>query len=219
MSEDVAFRMLGWANFPAHRTISDLHLEEFGNLFVQVVRMAREAGLEVGTGGGWNQDAGECERKAMSYERMTKQETALGEQIRDLINRARPMEEDQRYGADQRGDELPEATHEKRRATIQAAMKTRRRLPTRKRKGNRETTSLEAARRASRSTALCAEPKPKAQDNFTDPESRIMKTSTEGFQQCYNAQAAVDAEARIIVATTVSNNASDTGQLHRLWMS
>ena len=57
------------------------------------------------------------------------------------------------------------------------------------------------------------EPKPKAQENFTDPESRIMKTSTEGFQQCYNAQAMVDSEARIIVATTVSDNASDVGQL------
>ena len=57
------------------------------------------------------------------------------------------------------------------------------------------------------------EPKPTAQDNFTDPESRIMKTSTEGFQQCYNAQAVVDFQARIIVATTVTDNASDVGQL------
>ena len=63
------------------------------------------------------------------------------------------------------------------------------------------------------------EPKPKAQENFTDPESRIMKTSTEGFQQCYNAQAMVDSEARIIVATTVSSTMRRMwGSWSRLWM-
>ena len=57
------------------------------------------------------------------------------------------------------------------------------------------------------------EPEPKAQSNFTDPESQIMKTSSEGFQQCYNAQMAVDGEHQIIVATQVGPQASDQGQL------
>ena len=57
------------------------------------------------------------------------------------------------------------------------------------------------------------EPDEKAQDNFTDPESRIMKTSSEGFQQCYNAQVAVEGEKQLIVATEVSSNASDQGRL------
>ena len=57
------------------------------------------------------------------------------------------------------------------------------------------------------------EPEEKAQDNFTDPESRIMKTSSEGFQQCYNAQVAVEGENQMIVATEVSSNASDQGRL------
>ena len=57
------------------------------------------------------------------------------------------------------------------------------------------------------------EPEPKAQSNFTDPESQIMKTSSEGFQQCYNAQMAVDGEHQIIVATEVGPQASDQGQL------
>ena len=56
-------------------------------------------------------------------------------------------------------------------------------------------------------------PDPKAQYNFTDPESRIMKTSQEGFQQCYNVQVAVDAKHQLIVQTKVSNQASDTSQL------
>ena len=57
------------------------------------------------------------------------------------------------------------------------------------------------------------EPEPKAQSNFTDPESRIMNTSTEGFQQCYNAQTAVDEAHQIIVATQVGAQASDQGRL------
>ena len=57
------------------------------------------------------------------------------------------------------------------------------------------------------------EPDEKAQDNFTDPESRIMKTSTEGFQQCYNAQVAVEGENQLIVATEVSWNANDQGRM------
>lgn len=55
-------------------------------------------------------------------------------------------------------------------------------------------------------------PAEKAQDNFTDPHSRIMNTQ-EGFQQCYNGQAAVDEGSQLIVAADLSNNASDNGEL------
>jgi hypothetical protein len=57
------------------------------------------------------------------------------------------------------------------------------------------------------------EPDPKAQKNFTDPESRIMKSSDKSFIQGYNAQAAVDAKSQIIAAADVTNNASDCNQL------
>ena len=57
------------------------------------------------------------------------------------------------------------------------------------------------------------EPEPKAQSNFTDPESQIMKTSAEGFQQCYNAQTLVDEAHQFIVATDVEAQASDQGQM------
>ena len=55
-------------------------------------------------------------------------------------------------------------------------------------------------------------PEARAQDNFTDPDSRIMKTG-DGFQQCYNAQAAVDEGSQLIVATALTNGAADNGQL------
>lgn len=57
------------------------------------------------------------------------------------------------------------------------------------------------------------EPKPDAQENFTDPESRIMKRAGGGFDYAYNAQAAVDETAHIIVAAELVNSAADSGQL------
>ncbi|HEU4736734.1 MAG TPA: transposase, partial [Solirubrobacterales bacterium] len=57
-----------------------------------------------------------------------------------------------------------------------------------------------------------AEPEGKAQRNFTDPESRILKTK-DGYIQGYNAQAAVDAQAQIIVAQSLANSMSDQDQL------
>src|SRR5713226_5043019 len=59
-----------------------------------------------------------------------------------------------------------------------------------------------------------AKPDPKAQRNFTDPESRIMKDgATKEFVQGYNAQAAVDSEAQVIVAAAVTQQANDKQQL------
>ena len=156
----------------------------------------------------------------MSYERMKEQEAQLGEEILELVNRAKATdsEEDRRYGQNRRGDELPDglATREKRLATIQAAMKRfeERQMAADKEVGREPGDDKPGSGKKGKPFKRpIGEPKPKAQDNLTDPESRIMKTSTEGYQQCYNAQAVVDGEDRIIVATTVSNNASDAGQL------
>ncbi len=117
--------------------------------------MAREAGLvKMGTVAvdGTKMRANASKRKAMSYERMKKQETELGEQIRDLLNRAEATDEDEdeRYGKDRRGDELPDglATRKNRLATIQAAMKRleERQIRTRKRDGTPKITNPDAER-------------------------------------------------------------------------
>jgi transposase len=226
LKEDIAFRVLGAGNFPAHRTIADfrkLHLQAFRQLFVQVVLMGREAGLvKLGTVSidGTKMRANASKRKAMSYDRMKEAEKRIREEIRELVNRAKrtDAEEDQRYGTNRSGSELPDelATRKKRLATIQAAMK---RLEERqlaadeeagRKPGDHEPGS---GKRGHPFKRPMGEPEPRAQDNFTDPESRIMQTSTDGYQQCYNAQAVVDSASRIIVATTVSDNASDAVQL------
>lgn len=225
LHEDVAFRLLAADNFPSHRTISDFrqrHLPEFRELFVQLVQMAREAGLvKLGTVAvdGSKIRANASKRKAMTYKRMKREEKRLGEEIRELMERAgkTDAEEDQRYGKERRGFELPKelANREQRLATIQAAKK---RLEARQReedkKNGREPGDQDRTGKPGKPFQRAfGEPKEDAQDNFTDPESRIMKTSSIGFQQSYNVQTVVDEVDRVIVATAVTQSASDVQQL------
>ncbi len=224
LEEDVAFRMLAAGNFPQHRTLCEFrrrHLKDFKRLFVQVVVLAREMGM-VGLGrlgiDGTKVRANASRRKAMSYGRMREREKQLKAEIDELLKKARreDREEDSRYGEDRRGDELPEELRrrEDRLAAIEAA---KQRLEAAQRKADDEQGRKPGQERNPKGgrpyKRAYGEVEEKAQSNFTDPESRIMKTSTEGFQQCYNAQVAVDGEQQIIVATEVTAQASDQGQM------
>ena len=216
--------MLAAGNFPQHRTVCEFrrrHLGEFSELFVGVVQVAREMGLaRFGklSVDGTKVRANASKRKAMSYERMGKEAARLQAEIEALLTKAGMVdaEEDERWGEDFRGDELPEELQrrEKRLAAIQAA-KARLEAAQRGRddERGREPGQDRNPRGGRPYKRAYGEPEPKAQSNFTDPESQIMKTSSEGFQQCYNAQMAVDGEHQIIVATQVGPQASDQGQL------
>ena len=224
LEEDVAFRMLAAGNFPQHRTVCEFrrrHLAQFSELFVGVVQVAREMGLaRFGKLliDGTKVRANASKRKAMSYERMGQEEARLQAEIEALLRKAGAVdaEEDERWGEAFRGDELPEELQrrEKRLAAIQAA---KARLEAAQRARDDERGREPGQDRHPRGGRPCkrayGEPEPKAQSNFTDPESPIMKTSSEGFQQCYNAQMAVDGEHQIIVATRVGSQANDQGQL------
>jgi len=225
LHEDVAYRVLGSDNFPAHRTISDFrkrHLPEFKDLFVQVVQTAHEVGLvKLGTVAvdGSKVKANASKHKAMSYKRMKEEEKRLRKEIRDLMVKAKKTDddEDKRYGKDRRGDELPSelSRREDRLRSIRAA---RKRLEARQqetdREQGREPDDQDRPGKSGRPFKRAfGEPAAKAQENFTDPESRIMKRGSSGFEQCYNAQIAVDETEQIIVATTVTQNASDVNEL------
>ena len=129
--EDVAFRVLSGGNFPAHRTIAEFrerHLQEFEKLFVQVLQIAREAGLlRLGTLAvdGTKVKASASKHKAMSYGRMKEEEERLSQEIAELTAQAQQTDvaEDAQYGAESRGDEMPEelSRREKRLETIQQA--------------------------------------------------------------------------------------------------
>lgn len=225
LEEDIAFRVLAAGNFAAHRTIREfrrVHLGEFSALFVQVVQLAREAGLiRLGRIGvdGTKVRASASRHKAMSYGRMCEEEARLAAEIAELAQRAEAEDaaEDRQYGADQRGDELPAelARREQRLATIGAA---KARLEARQRAadvaagrsaGEAGGTRGPKGGRCKRALGVVPE---KAQENFTDADSRIMP-SPHGWQQCYNAQAAVDEGSQLIVATEVGQNAADTQRL------
>ena len=102
LHEDIAFRVLGADNFPAHRTISDFranHLEALAGLFVQVVKLAQECGLvKLGTIAidGIKVKANASRHKAMSYKRMLAKEQQLNDQIEELLEKARSIDEAER---------------------------------------------------------------------------------------------------------------------------
>jgi transposase len=225
LHEDVAYRVLGSDNFPAHRTISDFrkrHLPEFRELFVQVVQTAHEVGLvKLGTVAvdGSKVKANASKHKAMSYKRMKEEEKRLRKEIRELMAEAKKTDdqEDKRYGKDRRGDELPNelARREDRLQLIRAA---RQRLDARQRETDREKgrepgDQDRPRKRGKPFQRPFGQPEDKAQENFTDPDSRIMKRGSSGFEQCYNPQIAVDEAEQIIVATTVTQSASDVQEL------
>ena len=225
LEEDIAFRLLAAENRPDFRTISDfrkLHLASLKKLFVEVLRLCQQAGL-VRLGhvalDGTKQKANASKHKAMSYGRMKEASARLEGEIADLLSSADRIDEqeDAQFGKDVRGDELPEELRfrESRLARIRQAM------------SELEDEAQEAAKQeAPEVDSSDDDPKPRngvrpkkppsgvpedrAQKNFTDPESRIMKSADKSFIQGYNAQAAVDSEYQVVVAAMVSAQAADT---------
>ena len=202
---------------PDFRTISDFrkrHLKALGALFLQVLKLCETAGL-VKLGhvalDGTKIKANASKHKAMSYERMKKREAELKAEVARMLAAAEAAdaEEDETFGKDKRGDEMPDwaGDKQKRLAKIQQAMAA---LEADARLAAEEERRIEAKKEQQRqaegrkkpgkpAAPPSDQPDPKSQRNFTDPESRIMK-SKDGFVQAYNAQAAVDAGAQIIVA-------------------
>jgi len=137
LHEDLAFRMLAANNFPKHRTIRDfraLHLKELSDLFVQVVKLARELGLvKLGTVAidGTKVKANASRHKAMSYERMQQSEAELKSQIDALLQRAKRSDEAE---ADEPELDIP-AEIERREKRLEAIAAARQRLEQRPRDG------------------------------------------------------------------------------------
>jgi len=222
VEENIAFRVLASGHQPSHRTIRrfrEENLAEFDRLFMQIVEIAREAKLvKMGTIAidGSKVKANASKHKAMSYERMQSEDKRLRDEIEKLSKAAKAQDaiEDESFGPDFRGDELPAEIHrrEQRLETIAKAKKT---LEERKAKEAKAKQDAEAAKPVSEQPAAKEDtkPEPKDQTNFTDPESRIMRTPSKAFDQCYNTQIAVDDAHQIVVAATVTQCANDNGQL------
>jgi len=156
----------------------------------------------------------------MSYGRMRSEEKRLKREIRAITARAEEEDaaEDEEFGPDFVGDELPEelARRETRLAKIQAAKaRLEQRQKEEDRSKGRSPGDHKKPKKGPPFKRRFGVPPDEKQDNFTDPDSRIMKDKN-GFQQCYNAQAAVEEKSQLIVATGLTQSAADTGQLEPL---
>src|SRR5712692_7886124 len=206
--EDIPFRVLAAGNEPDFRTIADFrktHLTALQGFFEQVLQMVRELGAaRVGRVAldGSKVKANASKHKAMSYDRMREKQRQLRQEVKQLLAQAEATDaaEDTQYGADQRGDELP-AELQRRESRLTRIREAKRVLEAR----------AKNAAEAAGQPSDAAKPDPKAQYNFTDPESRIMK-GPDGFVQAYNAQVAVD-ELQLIVGHAVTQETNDKKQL------
>jgi transposase len=208
--EDVAFRVLAAGNTPDFRTIAEFrrrHLLALEGLFTQVLRLAREAGaVQLGRVAidGSKVKANASKHKAMSYGRMREREGELKQEVHHLLTQAEATDaqEDAHQGRGRRSDDLPAELQ--RRTTRLARIREAKRVL--------EARAKETAAAAHEPVPEAAKPDDKAQYNFTDPESRIMK-GPDGFVQAYNAQIAVEATTQLIVGQAVTQEVNDKRQL------
>jgi len=211
IQEDIPFKVLAAGNEPDFRTISDfrkIHLVALEGLFEQVLELALESGsVKLGRVSldGTKVKANASKHKATSYGRAKEKQQQLRQEVKELLAQAAAAdeEEDRRHG-NRRGDELPAEL--RRRETRLAKIKQAKKVI--------EQRAREKAAAEGKSAAEVKQAKPgeKDQYNFTDPESRIMK-SGDGFVQGYNAQAAVEPGLGLIVGQLVTQAANDKEQL------
>jgi transposase len=231
----VPFRVISADQHPDHDSIAEFrkrHLKALSGLFVEALRLCQNVGL-VKLGhvalDGTKLRANASKHKAMSYGRMDKKAEELEAEVRRLLEQAQKVDdaEDAKYGKDRRGDELPEDLRFKQSRLkkikeamryLEAEAKTKSEMKRQEIKLKEQALKKDGKKRKGQKPKEPSDkPDPKAQRNFTDPESRIMKDgATKSFEQSYNCQAAVDEESQIIVSTNVTQQSNDKQQLKPL---
>jgi transposase len=227
--DSVAFRFLTGNQHPDHDTIANFRrrfLKDIEKLFVDVLKLAREMGvLKMGTIGldGTKIHADASRHSALSYEHAGKIEAQLKGEVADLMARAEAAD-----AADSPdGMSIPEelARREERlrkikeaRATIEARAKERHAREMAEHEAKMAAREAKIAATGKKPggkppTAPFEGPLPSDQVNLTDEDSRIMPVAGGGFEQCYNAQAAVAAGSLLVVATNVVQAPNDKQQV------
>jgi transposase len=225
---DIGFNFLAGGYHPDHVSIARFrneNIDDFEDIFLQVIIMCKKAGLvKLGKVAidGTKIKANASIRKTKSYEAIAKEYTELELIVNELVGKAKRIDtsEDKRYGADKRGDELPEKLRNARNR-----MKELERI--------KEEMEIEAKEIAQRKDEMIAEreqeekqtgkkkrgrkpkrlsqiPDEKARHNFTDPDSKIMRNNADGaFIQGYNAQSVVDVDSQVILTSEVTQEEND----------
>ena len=231
--EDIAFRVLTGDTHPDHSSIAEFrknHLTALSALFLDILRLCQKAGLvKLGRVAldGTKVKANASKHKAMSFAGMKEREERLRAEIKQMLAEAgvADADEDAVHGRDQRGDELPAELRrrqdrlkkiEEARAALEAEARAAREAVVAERERSKQDPPEEPPPPTLPSHQVGhhadGSPKDEAQRNFTDPESRIMKSGKD-FVQAYNAQVVVDEAEQIIVSTGVSNQAPDAQHL------
>ncbi len=225
--ESVPFRYIAGNRHPDHDTIATFRrtfLPDLKGLCVQVLLLAQEAGvLTLGTISldGTKIHADASKSKAVSYKRLGEIEAQLRAEVEELFALAEQMDARERPDGLVVRDEIARREdHLARLAAAKAVIEAR----ARERDAWEQAAYEEkVAQRVAREQATGHRPRGRApsppvpgprakdQDNFTDPESRIMKNPTDqGCDQDYNAQVAVEQQSLLIVGTSLSNHPNDT---------
>jgi transposase len=221
--DSVAFRVLTAGEHPDHDTVAtfrQIHLKQLAGLFVQVLRLCQKAGL-VKLGhvalDGTKVRANASKHKANSYDRMEKKEAELRAEVERLLSDAAATDEqeDRQYGKGKRGEDLPKELRFKQ-SRLRKIQEAKSALEE-EAKAAAEAKRKEMEAQGKDGPPPDDKPDAKAQRNYTDPDSRIMKDgATKSFEQCYNCQAAVDDVSQVIVGGYVTQQANDKQQLQPL---
>ena len=226
--DSVAFRYLAGNTHPDHDTIANFRkkfLKEIRQLFTDILRIAHEMGvLKLGRVSidGTKLHANASKHSALSYKHACELEKKLKAEIEELLKKAEDAD-----ASDLPNDlDIPEELkrREVRVARIQEAIseierRSEERYEQEKREYDEKMKKREARANAGKKPRGVAPmpptptPMDKDQVNLTDPDSRIMKTSGGGFEQCYNAQAVVDVESKLIVSSYVTNHTNDKQEI------
>jgi len=229
--DDVAFRVLSCNQQPDHDSIAGFrkrHLQELGRLFVQVLQLCERAGLvKLGQVAidGTKIKANASKYQSLSYARMQDAEQELAAEVARLLGEAQHIdeEEDKLYGKGKRGDELPEELRDRETRlakirALKAELEEEAKATAAQQRTEQEKAEAGAKRYRRPKWEVSAQgeilPLPKSKRNLTDPDSRMMKDLvTQSFQQGYNVQIGVDAQAQIIVGAKVVQAGNDQQQL------
>ncbi len=227
--DSVAFRFIAANDHPDHDTIATFRrrfLREIEALFVEVLQLAREMGvLKLGTIGldGTKVHANASRHSALSYEHAGRIEAQLKAEVAELLARAEAADKADIPDGMSIPDELA-----RREDRLQKIAQARTKIEARARERFAREQAGHEAKLAAREAKTAATgkkpggkppqppapgPLPADQINLTDEESRIMPVAGGGFEQCYNAQAAVAQGSLLVIAGDVVQASNDKQQI------
>jgi transposase len=227
--DSVAFRYIAAGSHPDHDTLATFRrrfIDELAGLFVQVLEMAKEMKLlKMGTVclDGTKIHANASRHSALSHGHIVKLEEQLKAEVQELLALAEqadtaniPDGMSLPKELKLRQDRLSAMAAAKAKIAARAAERyAREKAEFDEKMGKRQAKADETGKKPRGKTpaAPVAGVRDSDQINLTDEESRIMPVSGGGFEQCYNAQAGVDADTMLVVATTLTQAPNDKQQV------